>query len=135
MSKELLNKEKVRKLALIKDYDKSQGVNSFILNGESVWLDKATRVGLINSLQIEKAAKREETTLWLNEVPYKVDIDTALKMLTMIELYAVECYNTTEKHIMAVNALDDVNRVYNYDYTKGYPKRLFFELEVNKEYE
>ena len=128
MSKEQLEKQKSRKISNIRDYDKSQGVNSFMLNGNPTWLDKATRVGLINSLQIEKAAKREETTLWLNGLAYKVDIDTALKMLTMIELYAIECYNTTEKHIKAVNELDDVNRVYNYDYTKGYPKRLNFEL-------
>lgn len=129
MSKELLNKEKARKLALIKDYDKSQGVNSFILNDKSVWLDKATRVGLINSLQIEKAANRDKTTLWFAETPYTMNIDDALKMLTVIELYAVECYNTTEKHIMVVNELNDVNRVYNYDYTRDYPRRLTFELD------
>lgn len=129
MREELLDKEKIRKLALIKDYDKSQGVNSFILNGESVWLDKATRVGLINSLQIEKAANRDKTTLWINNTPYTMCIDDALKMLTVIELYAVECYNTTERHITAVNELTDANRVYNYDYTRGYPKRLTFNLE------
>lgn len=130
MSKELLNKEKARKLALIKDYDKSQGVNSFILNGESVWLDKATRVGLINSLQIEKAAGREDATLWFNGVAYTLSIDDALKMLTIIELYAVDCFNTTENHIKILNELDDLNRVYNYNYTKGYPKRLMFELTL-----
>lgn len=129
MGKEQLEEQKSLKISIIRDYDKSQGVNSFILNGNPTWLDKATRVGLINSLQIEKAAKREETTLWFNGLSYKVDIDTALKMLTMIELYAVDCYNTTEKHIMAVNELNDVNRVYNYDYTRDYPKRLIFELE------
>lgn len=129
MSKEQLEKQRSRKISLIRDYDKSQGVNSFILNGESVWLDKATRVGLINSLQIEKAANRDKTTLWFAEVPYTMNIDDALKMLTVIELYAVECYNTTERHITAVNELTDANRVYNYDYTRGYPKRLIFNLE------
>lgn len=129
MSKEQLEEQKSRKISLIRDYDKSQGVNSFILNGNPTWLDKATRVGLINSLQIEKATNREETTLWLNGLSYKVDINTALKMLTMIELYAVDCYNTTEKHIMAINELSDANRVYNYDYTRDYPKRLIFELD------
>ena len=128
MDKERLLKEKERKVALIKDYDKSQGVNSFIVNDKPVWIDKATRVGLINSLQIEKAANKSETVLWLNGTPYTVKIDDALKMLTVIELYAIECYNTTEKHIVAINSLEDLNRVYNYDYTKGYPKRLSFEL-------
>lgn len=128
MDKERILKEKEQKVALIKDYDKSQGVNSFIVNDKPVWLDKATRVGLINSLQIEKAANKSETVLWLNEEPYTVKIDDALKMLTVIELYAIECYNTTEKHIATVNSLEDLNRVYNYDYTKGYPKRLRFNI-------
>lgn len=128
MDKERLLKEKERKVALVKEYDKSQGVNSFIVNDKPVWLDKATRVGLINSLQIEKAANKSETVLWLDGIPYTVKIDDALKMLTAIELYAVECYNTTEKHIAAINSLEDLNRVYNYDYTKGYPKRLRFNI-------
>lgn len=125
-----LNDEKLKKLDLIKDYDKSQGVNSFMLNGKPVWLDKATRVGLVNSLQIEKAAGREDATLWFNGVAYTLSIDDALKMLTIIELYAVDCFNTTENHIKTLNELDDLNRVYNYNYTKGYPKRLMFELTL-----
>ena len=129
MNRETLDKEKERKIALAKDYDKSQAVNSFMVNGSPAWLDKATRVGLINSLQIEKAAGREETTIWLDGVAYTLSIDDALKMLTVIELYAVDCFNTTENHIKAINALDDLNRVYNYNYTKGYPKRLRFELK------
>lgn len=37
-------------------YDTSSSVNGFILNGLLVWLDKATRVGLMNSTTITKAA-------------------------------------------------------------------------------
>jgi hypothetical protein len=29
-------------------YDSSSSVNSFIFNGNNLWLDKATRVGLVN---------------------------------------------------------------------------------------
>lgn len=130
MNRETLDKEKERKIALAKDYDKSQAVNSFMVNGSPAWLDKATRVGLINSLQIEKAAGREDATIWLNGVAYTLSIDDALKMLTVIELYAVDCFNTTENHIKTINELDDLNRVYNYNYTKGYPKRLRFELKA-----
>lgn len=130
MNRETLDKEKERKIALAKDYDKSQAVNSFVVNDSPAWLDKATRVGLINSLQIEKAAGREESTIWLDGVAYTLSIDDALKMLTVIELYAVDCFNTTENHIKTINELDDLNRVYNYNYTKGYPKRLRFELNI-----
>ena len=123
-----LEKEIERKVSLIKDYDKSEGVNSFALNGTLVWLDKATRVGLVNSLQIEKSAGRVDTELWLDEKMYVLPIDTVLQMLVVLELYAKDCYNTTEQHIANVRKLTDVNRVYNYDYTKGYPKRPRFEV-------
>ena len=125
----ILNEAIENKIALIKDYDKSEGVNSFTFNGQMTWLDKATRVGLINSLQIEKAAGRESSEVWLNDNMYSIPIDIALKMLTMLELYAKDCYNTTEQHLSNIKSLTDLNRVYNYDYTKGYPKRLRFEFD------
>lgn len=126
--KERLEQEKQRKIALVKDYDKSEGVNSFILNGQTAWLDKATRVGLINSLQIEKSAGRVESTLWLNGKSYVVNIDMALQMLVVLELYAKDCYNVTEQHIANIEQETDLNRVYNYNYTKGYPKKLKFDI-------
>ena len=50
--------EKRVKVAAIVEYDKSENVNVFELNGMRAWLDKATRVGLVNSLNIEKEAGR-----------------------------------------------------------------------------
>ena len=129
MNTERLQIEKEKKIALIKDYDKSQAVNSFLINGGFAWLDKATRVGLINSLQIEKAAGRAESEFWIDDKMFIVNIDVALKMLTVIELYAKDCYNATENHIRSVKNETSLNRVYNYNYTKGYPKRLSFELK------
>lgn len=128
MIDERLQQEKDKKIVLIKDYDKSQAVNSFLINGRRAWLDKATRVGLINSLQIEKAADRLDTELWLDGEKYNINIDVALQMLAVLELYAKDCYNTTEKHLSIVNSLTNLNRVYNYNYTKGYPKRLRFTI-------
>lgn len=124
----LLERAKQKKKALIEDYDMSQGVNSFGVNGNLYWFDKATRVGLVNSLQIEKAAGREVGKLWFDTMAIEMPIDDALKMLSTIELYAVECNNTTKTHLVNVDALTDLNRVHNYNYTKGYPKRLYFEL-------
>ena len=40
-------------LEKITDWDTSSAVNGFILNGERVWLDKATRVGLMNSTSMK----------------------------------------------------------------------------------
>lgn len=48
--------EEVRKMKIseIQIFDKSTDVNSFKIEGESMWLDKSTRVGLFNSISIEK---------------------------------------------------------------------------------
>lgn len=126
--KDVLDKEKSKKITLIKEYDKSEGVNSFTLNGKHAWLDKATRVGLVNSMTIEKGAGRTETELWLNGEMFKFNIDDVLKMLAVVELYAKECYNVTEQHIANVMEMTDVNRIWNYNYTKGYPERVRFDL-------
>ena len=128
MNKLDLEVVKSQKIAKIQDYDKSEGVNSFTLNGRLVWLDKDTRVGLVNSLQIEKSAGRVDTELWLNGFMYKLPIDHILQMLVVLELYAKECYNITQQHIANVKNLDDLNRVWNYNYTKGYPKRPSFDV-------
>ena len=49
-----LKQSKVDKIAEIAAYDTSDKVNGFILNGQIVWLDKATRVGFMNSTTIER---------------------------------------------------------------------------------
>ena len=49
-----LKQEKVDKIAEITAYDTSDKVNAFVLNGAVVWLDKATRVGLMNATTIQR---------------------------------------------------------------------------------
>ena len=127
-SKRMIDKEKNKKIQNIKDYDKSDSVNVFYVNGKSAWLDKATRVGLVNSLNMEKVAGRENTQLWLNGESIDIKVDDALQMMVVLELYAKDCYSVTEQHIANVNGLEDLNRVYNYNYTKGYPEKLKFSV-------
>ena len=120
--------EEVRKMKVseIQLFDKSKDVNSFVFNGKSVWLDKSTRVGLFNSISIEKKAGKADTALWLNGVKYVVPISDALSMLNEIELYALDCYNVTQSHIAAVGALHTIEEIENYDYKTGYPAKLSF---------
>ena len=58
-----LNYIKSEKIRKIEEYDTSTNVNGFQLNGVTVWLDKATRVGLMNSTTIAKNMGNENTTL------------------------------------------------------------------------
>ena len=110
----------------ITEYDQSEDVNSFTLQGKQMWLPKETRVGLVNSVTIEKNAGKKTTVLWFGGEKYELPIDTALQMLSALELYALECYNVTAAHKAAVNVLESVEDVVAYDYTQGYPEKLNF---------
>lgn len=115
---------KTDKIAEITAYDTSSSVNGFKLNGLLVWLDKATRVGLMNSTTIAKAAGQETTTLWLGDVKLVVDCDKAIQLLSALEMYALECFNVTASHKAAVGELKAIEEVEAYDYKAGYPKML-----------
>ena len=119
-----LEEAKAEKIAEITAYDTSDKVNGFILNGMLVWLDKATRVGLMNSTNIAKAAGQETTTLWLGGAKLVVDCDKAIQLLSALEMYALECFNVTAIHKAAVGELKTIEDVKVYDYKTGYPKML-----------
>lgn len=111
-------------LAEIEKHDTSSAVNGFILNGQRVWLDKATRVGLMNSTTIAKAMGQPTTTLWLGDVKLVVECDRAIQLLSALEMYALECFNVTAAHKKAVAEMSTVEEVLGYDYTAGYPEVL-----------
>ena len=121
---EKLEQAKVEKIAEITAYDTSDKVNGFVLNGAVVWLDKATRVGLMNSTTIAKASGQETTTLWLGGMKLVVDCDKAIQLLSAVEMYALECFNVTASHKQAVSELTTIEEVEAYDYKSGYPKML-----------
>ena len=115
---------KKSKIAEIAAYDTSSSVNGFMLNGLLVWLDKATRVGLMNSTTIAKAAGQQTTTLWLGGLKLVVDCDKAIQLLSALEMYALECFNVTASHKKAVSELTTIEEVEAYDYKTGYPEKL-----------
>lgn len=115
-------------LKKIEAYDTSSAVNGFILNGAVVWLDKATRVGLMNSTSITKAMGQATTTLWLGESKMEVPCDTAIQLLSALEMYALECFNVTAAHKKAVSELTTIEEVEKYDITAGYPAQLKMEV-------
>lgn len=122
--KATLEKAKKEKLEAILAYDTSSDVNGFMLNGNKVWLDKETRVGLMNSTTIAKAAGKQTTTLWLGGLKLVVDCDKAIQLLSALEMYALECFNVTASHKQVVSELTTIEEVEAYDYKVGYPKML-----------
>ena len=126
--KATLEKAKKEKLAAILAYDTSSDVNGFMLNGNKVWLDKETRVGLMNSTQITRDMGQDTTTLWFDGYKLEVRCDMAIMLLSSLEMYALECFNVTAAHKKAVSELTTIEEVEAYDYKTGYPKQLDIKL-------
>ena len=117
---------KANKVEEILAYDSSEAVNEFSIVGVPMWLDKATRAGLLLRFEAEGKVGRTETTLWNNGQPYTLPLETAQQMLIALELYASECYDNTQRHIAEVQKLESKEAVESYDYTTGYPSKLLF---------
>ena len=107
-------------------YDSSEAVNEFTIGGQAVWLDKATRAGLLLRFEAESKVGRTETTLWDKGQSFTLPLPQAQQLLLALELYASECYDNTQRHIGEVQKLDTIEAVEAYDYTIGYPAKLAF---------
>ena len=123
----VIAKMKELKVNDIYAYDSSSEVNSFTFMGVEMWLDKDTRNGLIMRLNAEKAVGKTETTLWFGTMSFTLGIDEALQLLTLLEVYASACYDNTASHVAAVEALNDVEDIFNYNYKTGYPQKIDIE--------
>lgn len=107
-------------------YDSSEAVNEFTIGGQPMWLDKATRAGLLLRFEAESKVGREQTTLWNNGQSYTLPLADAMQMLIALELYASECYDNTQRHLAEVSKLESIAEAEAYDYTIGYPAKLAF---------
>lgn len=131
---ELLENAKQCLLNDINNYDNSDSVNNCIItfNGESInyWADKTERSSLKTAVQDCLAMGRTEYRLDLREagIYVMIDCEKLLQMLSALEVYAIDCYNKTTDNIFAINALNSIEAIEEYDYHNGYPEQLTFEL-------
>ena len=123
---ELLKNEKESVINEILNYDSSDNINIFYVNDMPIWLDKATRAGLMLRFQAEQRMGVENTSLWYNNTEFKLPTDIALDLLYAIEMYASKCYDNTQFHIAEISKMTNVDEMHNYDYTTGYPEILRF---------
>lgn len=110
--------------AKIKDYDTSLEVNSFLIGENKFWLDKATRVGLMHLAN----CSTDNLQLVLGDQVLTISVDIAKDFLAKLEVYAGQCYLQTQKHLLAIKSLKTIEDVINYDYTKGYPEKITFNV-------
>lgn len=123
-----LEEIKADKIKEIEAYDISDNVNSFTVNDKQYWINKADRVGLMNSTNILIANNIQNAMLWLGNIKYTIPCTDLIDMLSQLEIYALNCYYTTEAHIVAINELDNIEDIEQYDITLNYPEKLTFNI-------
>lgn len=121
-----LEQAKFEKKQQIQTYDSSDAVNSFTISGNNMWLNVEQRQQIATQISANEAAGRETMTRWFNGTSFTFPINVWKQMLISLEVYAGDALNVTEAHKSAVNALNSINDVDNYDYTTGYPNKLTF---------
>lgn len=119
-------KEQVKKK--IEDYDKSNAVNSFLVNGESAWLNNGERTSYTASVSNAETLNEDSVDLLLNGKVLTLPTQNAKTMLAQISRYADKCWMVTQQHLLEVEKLTDVDKVLGYDYKVGYPDRLSFTV-------
>ena len=121
-----IEETRAQKLDELRLFDSSQIVNHFSINNVFGWLNKSTRVGLMNSINIEKEAGRSETSIWIGDTKFVLSIERAIDMLQQLELYALACFETTQRHTKAIQQLETKEEIEAYNYYVGYPEKLSF---------
>lgn len=123
---ELLVIAKTDKKRDILNYDSSNDVNEFYVNEIPIWLDKATRTGLMLRFNAEIAMGKEDTSLWYGNISVPLKLSSAVQMLYALEVYASTCYDVTQSHLSKIESYETIEEVEAYDYKEGYPEKLRF---------
>lgn len=116
----------------ILNHDSSSKINIFYINDDPLWFDKNQRSNLIQRFNAEKHEGLETTKIWYNTDEYSYEyilsINDAINILYKLEVYAANCYDVTQMHLNNIDELEDIDSVMRYDYHKGYPEPLKFNI-------
>ena len=115
---------KAAKIAEIAAYSDSDAVNSLTFNGIKTWLTPNIRANYLVSLDAAELLGETDITFVVEGVQASLPIKQVRLLLAKIQRYADACYIVTERHKIAVRALQTVDEVESYDYTTGYPEKL-----------
>lgn len=115
---------KSAKIAEIAAYSDSDAVNSLTFNGIKTWLTPNIRANYLVSLDAAELLGETDITFVVEGVQASLPIKQVRLLLAKIQRYADACFIVTERHKIAVRALQTVEEVEKYDYTTGYPEKL-----------
>ena len=123
---QLLERAKAEKIAELEAYNDSDAVNGFTIRDNPMWLNFDERSRLQKAVDAKEAVGKTSMTKVWNGVDFTFPLSTWKAMLAALEDYAYDCQNVTDSHKAAINALDDIDDVEEYDFTTDYPEKLSF---------
>lgn len=120
---------KKNKLDQLYIYDRGENVNSFIVNDQiHAWFTPEMRSNYRNSIDAAKLLNIDNLQVFIGDTLVTLPTATAEQMLASIQLYADQCFIVTRRHEAAIQILDNLQDIEDYDFTTGYPERLNFTL-------
>ena len=128
LDKMLLEQAKLAKTREITEYNSSENVDGFYLNGVKHWLTLDERKAAELSTKAHITLGHETTEQCMGGVFYTIPCESLIYMLAELEIYALECLNHAKRQEAEVMTITDIEAVEKYDVTKGYPEMLRFEL-------
>ena len=128
LDKMMLEQAKLTKTREITEYNSSENVDGFYLNGVKHWLTLDERKAAELSTKAHITLGHETTEQCMGGVFYTFPCESLIYMLAELEIYALECLNHAKRQEAEVMTITDIEAVEKYDVTKGYPEMLRFEL-------
>lgn len=125
-----LDIEQIRKQKLneLEQYDNSDEVNQFYVNGVGAWFEPGVRSNYTSSINSAKLLGVETLTFYVGDVALTVPVTLAEQMLAAVQLYADQCFIITKQHQIAINNLTSIDGIENYNFKAGYPEKLQFNI-------
>ena len=117
-------------IKLQNEYDMSEEVNSFTINGITGWIDRNTRIALKNSINVMESKEQSTYTVWLGGYQMELPIPIIRNFLDALEVYAIEAFNVTQLHLAEINEIEDRDELFTYDVSKGYPEKINIDLDI-----
>ena len=126
---QLLEEARQNKLNEIEEYNNSSEVNSFTVNNFETWIPVELRAVFKTSLDSYIALDMPTMTKIWEGTEYTTSPQNWLQMYYRVEVYANKCQLVTDRHKIAVNAMDNIEDIEAFDITSDYPEKLVFVIE------
>jgi hypothetical protein len=91
-----------------------------------MWLTVDERQQIATQISANEAVGRTEMTRWFGGQSFTFPLTAWKQMLVALEVYAGDALNVTEGHRAAINALDSIEAVEDYNFEVNYPSKLSF---------